>query len=336
MAANTTTTAVPAAVPSRQSLLSDPQSYTACYCEENALLLVRRLLSTPPLPGPPQTAVLFITNPRRTCPVWWQRSAGEAKLRRGEPVVWDYHVVALARWRAASTDPAPSPSPSPTPLTALADDVPPTLAPATSWGPWLVFDPDSVLPFPSPALGAGGYLRSSLLPPGDDDDDEEAAAAASHAHPRRRLPAQFEQRFRLVRGEDFVRAFASDRRHMRATPDPGTGHVGASVPPAWNSPPPVYQPLQGPAAAAAGLSHTLHRFLDVRLPGDVLRLDGDERVEGRDWLRAEEEGREREGTAAAAAAAAFRCPGVVLPDLAQLTALLEREGEDVFWAASVA
>jgi len=67
------------------SLLA-PQ-YTPFYCEEN----IWHLTHSSHL-DPRSSSVVFISNPRRACPLWNQR----ASRQFGEPVVWDYHVVLLA------------------------------------------------------------------------------------------------------------------------------------------------------------------------------------------------------------------------------------------------
>lgn len=61
-------------------------AYAACYCEENVHLLARD-----PRVGAPveERRALFVTNRARSVAVWSQRA--------GDPVVWDYHVVLLAR-----------------------------------------------------------------------------------------------------------------------------------------------------------------------------------------------------------------------------------------------
>lgn len=62
----------------------DSCTYTAQYCEENALLLAERLLRTGG-----ETAVVFVSNQIKAVPIWHQRA--------GNPVVWDYHVLAIHR-----------------------------------------------------------------------------------------------------------------------------------------------------------------------------------------------------------------------------------------------
>jgi hypothetical protein len=59
------------------------QAYQPFFCEEN----VWHLLRSAELQGP--RAALFVTNATRSVAMWGQRAA------RRDPVVWDYHVVAL-------------------------------------------------------------------------------------------------------------------------------------------------------------------------------------------------------------------------------------------------
>ena len=68
--------------------------YTAYYCEENIWHLAadRREAGL-------SSAVALITNPDRSCALWNQRAA-----RKGQPVLWDYHVVLLAAKTAAEPD----------------------------------------------------------------------------------------------------------------------------------------------------------------------------------------------------------------------------------------
>jgi protein N-terminal glutamine amidohydrolase len=61
--------------------------YQACYCEENIWHLCQE-----PQFQLRQPSAVFISNDRRATPVWHQQAAPD-----GEPVIWDYHVVLLAR-----------------------------------------------------------------------------------------------------------------------------------------------------------------------------------------------------------------------------------------------
>lgn len=62
-------------------------AYTAFYCEEN----IWQLAGNPVL-SEDECVVLVITNPTRTCMLWQQRAVAP-----GQPLVWDYHVVLVAR-----------------------------------------------------------------------------------------------------------------------------------------------------------------------------------------------------------------------------------------------
>ncbi|CAM9716276.1 unnamed protein product [Ascophyllum nodosum] len=66
--------------------------YTSHYCEENTLRLCNHLLSPAETAGV-ELYVVFISNDIRQVPVWCQRLAE----RQNEPVLWDYHVLLLAR-----------------------------------------------------------------------------------------------------------------------------------------------------------------------------------------------------------------------------------------------
>ncbi|MEL6186696.1 MAG: hypothetical protein AAFU79_18910 [Myxococcota bacterium] len=65
--------------------MSAPRRYHPFYCEENAWWL----LQEGALPDP--AWAIFITNTSRQVAMWGQRTAPP-----GQPVVWDYHVVAAS------------------------------------------------------------------------------------------------------------------------------------------------------------------------------------------------------------------------------------------------
>lgn len=93
-----------------------PFLYQPFYCEENVI----HLCAHPRLAGR-EPAAVFIRGAAGECVMWHQRAAAGP----GEPVLWDYHVVLLAR------------------------------------GPWEVWDLDSTLGCPVPAQD---YLRRSFRP----------------------------------------------------------------------------------------------------------------------------------------------------------------------------
>ncbi len=118
--------------------------------------------------------VVFISNAARSCAVWHQR----ASARPGWPLLWDYHVVLLVG------------------------------------APWEVWDLDTTLPVPSPAVD---YLRHSF---------------SDH------VPADVAPRFRVVEAGVFAAGFASDRSHMRDA----RGR--------YRAPPPPWPPIGAPGAEA--------------------------------------------------------------------------------------
>lgn len=88
--------------------------YQPFYCEENAYHL-----GQDPILGERPRSVVFVSNVDRACAMWDQRAAGP----RGRALLWDYHVVVLAR------------------------------------DPWEIWDLDTHLPLPSPAID---YLAKSF------------------------------------------------------------------------------------------------------------------------------------------------------------------------------
>jgi hypothetical protein len=68
------------------------RAYAPYFCEEN----VWRLLADGALPEP--GAAVFVTNRARSVAVWGQRAAAS------DPIVWDYHVVALLPRRSVIVD----------------------------------------------------------------------------------------------------------------------------------------------------------------------------------------------------------------------------------------
>ncbi|RNF26668.1 DREV methyltransferase [Trypanosoma conorhini] len=105
-------------------LKRDSVPYASHYCEENTYKLIEALYCEHALPDDSVFAV-FVSNKRKAVPVWMQRLGG-AEGR--DPVLWDYHVIAL------------------------------TLDTA---GNWWVWDYDTLLQFPYPAKG---YVSASFRP----------------------------------------------------------------------------------------------------------------------------------------------------------------------------
>lgn len=59
------------------------QDHQPFFCEENVLRLLQRAAL------PPDAAAVFVSNDDRSVAMWGQRAAS------ADPIVWDYHVVAL-------------------------------------------------------------------------------------------------------------------------------------------------------------------------------------------------------------------------------------------------
>lgn len=138
--------------------------------------------------------VAFISNPRRQVACFAQ-----GRSKTGEVMVWDYHVIGFG-----------------------IDSATATLS---------VWDPDSTLPCPCPALR---YLAATFP----------------------KLPAKFEHVapwFRMCTAAQFVATFTSDRRHMR---NPNGS---------WQQPPPPW-----PCIEIAGQpAHSLDAFVDMSGASDA-------------------------------------------------------------------
>lgn len=160
--------------------------YAPCYCEENVYYLSRRLAECSDAQdcacrvcadGKMGThgalgagCVVFISNPSRTCAMTFQRTGG------GNVVVWDYHVV----------------------LSAI-----------TCGGHAVIYDLDSLLPFP---VDAREYVSKSFPSA---------------------VPSVYRPVFRVVPGYLYARQFFSDRRHMRRADG------------SYLAPPPEWPPIRG-------------------------------------------------------------------------------------------
>lgn len=101
----------------------------------------------------------------------------------------------------------------------------------------VVYDFDTKLPFPCPF---DRYVRESFLP-------------------GRKLPFNYQPRFRIVTADEYKRGFSSDRSHMKRADG------------SWRSPPPEWPLIQ-----ASPASVPLKKALDLRSPspGELVDLDG--------------------------------------------------------------
>ncbi|TKY87775.1 hypothetical protein EX895_003356 [Sporisorium graminicola] len=232
---------------------ASPQ-YTAFYCEENVYLLARHLSAH--LSATNAAAhniarqqartrtsahtqrsvfvpvwdvhVLFISNSTKTVLLYAQSAS---KLpSAGSPVIWDYHVVAVATCHLVPLHE----------LRLAADDEGikvPAVQASRSW----VYDFDTLLSRPTPQPVPWGEYNTHTFHPD-----------AIHSNT---IPPHFRPVFRCVPAHDFLRFFASDRSHMLLTTPAGN---------TWHSPPPPWPPIVGAEARNEGCANNLmNKYVDV-------------------------------------------------------------------------
>ncbi|KAI8645368.1 N-terminal glutamine amidase-domain-containing protein [Parasitella parasitica] len=127
--------------------------YTSCYCEENIYMLCLEITKKKP-ELLDDFSVIFISNNNRSVPLWQQKAG------RGDEhvVLWDYHVVLYLKQDSES----------------------------------LIYDFDSLLPFPSPAdFYALETFKPNLL-----------------------VKDEFKHSFRFIPAKTYLDYFSSDRSHM--------------------------------------------------------------------------------------------------------------------------
>ncbi|XP_069587957.1 protein N-terminal glutamine amidohydrolase isoform X2 [Ranitomeya imitator] len=142
--------------------------YTSCYCEENVWKLCESIRERTP-GALPECYTVFLSNDHRMIPIWRQK-CGDGE----DPVIWDYHVILL---HDAGSD-----------------------------GQRVVYDLDTVLPFPCPC---DAYIKEALR-----SDDL--------------IRKDFRRKLRVIPADEYLRTFASDRSHMKD----GNNE--------WRKPPPPY------------------------------------------------------------------------------------------------
>ncbi|KAH9582035.1 Protein N-terminal glutamine amidohydrolase [Trypanosoma melophagium] len=136
--------------------------YASHYCEENTYKLIEILLANYTVSDQDVFAV-FVSNNNKKTPVWMQRLASNENNNDIEtPVVWDYHVFVLV-----------------TTTTTTGETK-------------LVFDDDSILPYPCPAEE---YVIKAFRP---------------YMH----ISEDYRQWFRVIPGQLYLDYFSSDRSHM--------------------------------------------------------------------------------------------------------------------------
>ncbi|XP_062166183.1 protein N-terminal glutamine amidohydrolase isoform X2 [Alnus glutinosa] len=146
----------------------------------------------------------FPTRRNRHTPLWHQK----ASKRAGGVILWDYHVICIQKRRKGDT-------------------------------PWLVWDLDSSLPFPSPLTS---YVSETIRPSFE-------------------LFSEYQRFFRIVHAPMFLRCFASDRRHMKDS-------VGN-----WTAEPPAYEPI----IAEDGAVHNLNEYNEI-CAADVMTNAGSDLI----------------------------------------------------------
>jgi hypothetical protein len=172
--------------------------YTACYCEENIYKLCETFAAAEKSDGGntllQRASVVFLSNAHKTVAIRRQRASRYPPSEDGL-VIWDYHVVLIVQ-------PSPS-SPSSSSLSS---------------SPTLVYDLDTTLPFPCPLLD---YATATFR----------CERTESNRYEQRGLLSEYQCLFRVVAADAFLRAFASDRRHMRVprTQWQRTGGDGSAV-----------------------------------------------------------------------------------------------------------
>ncbi|RPB24815.1 hypothetical protein L211DRAFT_837198 [Terfezia boudieri ATCC MYA-4762] len=158
---------VPPSPVTRTGIVREALTYTASYCEENIYLILRDHVDPSQVD---QYTVVFISNPQKCVPLFFQRIA-QGNL----PVCWDYHVILL------HTSPA-------TNLTTVYD-----------------FD-TRLSPFP---LSFRDYFLPTLNGPSPWPDWPAEVVEAIQE-----TIAKNPRRYKLIKGGDYFRLFASSRKHM--------------------------------------------------------------------------------------------------------------------------
>jgi protein N-terminal glutamine amidohydrolase len=170
--------------------------YCSHFCEENVYKMANSILddmrSHQDISPSASFFVVFISSECKRTPVWYQKAG-----RQGEPVLWDYHVVLVAKGMSQSLlhkicsaevldtycDQAKPFSDSlPSQFKSEVENSPQPMM-------HIVFDLDTELPFPT---DAEEYYTQSF-------------------RPDLALHSSYEQRFRVIFAEDFINHFSSDR-----------------------------------------------------------------------------------------------------------------------------
>lgn len=192
------------------------------YCEENVCNILKLALQAGAKIG--DLFAVFVSSPDRLVPFREQKSTFKEK---GGMCYWDYHVIPLI-------------------LTSTRRNSEKTA---------LVYDVDSVLPFPS---SLQHYVTHSIPAPFHGMDYQQIHIK------------EFRHCFRVVNYGEVMTRFSSDRRHM-LLPASHWREAGVpeytSVPPPW----PCFKP------DASSHPHSLHLFLkmDAAMEDDLFKVNGE-------------------------------------------------------------
>ena len=166
-----------APAPSPPTTIVLGHTYTPCYCEENAWLLVKDIMEKG---VEAELFVIFISNESKAVAMFNQR-AGDSRSEGF--VLWDYHVIVVAKTREDEKESEWMDSKS-----SESNDH--ASAPLHRL---MVYDLDTTLPFPTPL---GHYYSMAF-------------------RPQMNIRSLCRPKFRIVPARDFLHKFASDRSHMR-------------------------------------------------------------------------------------------------------------------------
>ena len=252
-------------------LRKNTQVYTAYYCEENCLQLYKYLETLTTITSSTSTntsspkfdlssaLVIFITNPNKTCPVWYQRASNSPN----KPVIWDYHVVlAIKHQPSESSSNSTSTSSSTFPSTFSS-----FLSLINSY---YIYDLDTTLTFPLSIYEYFIYITTGIHPSALDGVYTQIVQKNSNNniswlhilqlvitkiiqyHHKTISNTLYWPYFRIISIPDLLLYFSSDRRHMFNSTT-GT----------YNATPPIWECYYGKKAKEYNISYTLDTILDM-------------------------------------------------------------------------
>ncbi|KAK9477026.1 N-terminal glutamine amidase-domain-containing protein [Lipomyces japonicus] len=149
-----------------------------------------------PVEDRPRSFVVFISSENRSVPLYAQRSSS----REDKLALWDYHVILLIK--------------------------------QSGFSQWFVLDHDSTVNQPPENETQAGDFRRTMLVP------FQSYAQATFKQLPNDLLDRFShlvvgRKFRVIRGDQYLRYFASDRSHMVTIDKTTNEAVYVSQPPVW-------------------------------------------------------------------------------------------------------